>query len=144
MSAAPIDVACPNCQSPSGKPCTVPTDAGRRVVPWFHSARENDAAGIVLPSSAETLATTLLAATENDPTVTMLACECGGRDVLVGTETTVAEVVDLLNHAAFDHATRRDVDVYRTSTLLSGYELGALMRLDAQTGAEEEWRRERA
>lgn len=138
--AAPIEVACPNCQAPEGKPCNVPTDSGRRSVPWFHAARENLASGVTLPTPAEILATTLLATIEDDPSVTMVACECG-RDVQMSSETGVAELQSLIEHAAFDHATRYQIDVYRTAKLVSGYELGVLLRLSALTEAEEKWRR---
>lgn len=39
----PLLVACPNCQAQPGKPCTQPTDTGRRDVRWFHLAREDAA-----------------------------------------------------------------------------------------------------
>ena len=41
--AEPLTVACTNCHAQPGQPCTQPTDAGRRPVPWFHLAREADA-----------------------------------------------------------------------------------------------------
>lgn len=37
-------VPCPNCQAPTGEPCTQPTDTGRRVVSWVHNARRDAAA----------------------------------------------------------------------------------------------------
>lgn len=37
----PRDVVCPNCNAPVGSPCTQPTDTGRRIVRWFHIARED-------------------------------------------------------------------------------------------------------
>lgn len=32
-------VACPTCHAPAGKPCSRPTDSGRRDVRWVHVAR---------------------------------------------------------------------------------------------------------
>lgn len=42
MKAAPVSprtVGCPNCQAPAEKPCTQPTDTGRREINWYHYAR---------------------------------------------------------------------------------------------------------
>jgi len=41
----PTGVACPACSAPPGRPCTVPTDAGRRDVTWVHHARQDLAEG---------------------------------------------------------------------------------------------------
>jgi hypothetical protein len=35
----PITKVCPACNAQPGKPCTTPTDTGRRAVAWFHYAR---------------------------------------------------------------------------------------------------------
>lgn len=37
--ASPLDVACPACNAEKGKPCTAPTNTGRRIVAWFHHSR---------------------------------------------------------------------------------------------------------
>jgi hypothetical protein len=39
----PLDITCPNCNAPAGHSCTRPTETGRVVVGWFHSAREDAA-----------------------------------------------------------------------------------------------------
>lgn len=139
----PREAPCPNCQAPAGKPCNVPKGNGRRDVPWFHSARENLAAGVTPASPAQTLAETLLATLQDDPTVTMIACDCG-RDVDIFTDQTAPPIQELIEHAAFEHTSRREINVYRTVKLLSGYEIGTLLRLDAQTEAEKKWREDRA
>lgn len=41
----PSEVTCPACQAPIGEPCTAPTNTGRRVVKWWHEAREARARG---------------------------------------------------------------------------------------------------
>lgn len=35
----PLTWACPACQAPPGRPCSAPTDSGRRDVDWFHNSR---------------------------------------------------------------------------------------------------------
>lgn len=39
----PRNVVCPNCNAQIDKPCTQPTDDGRRIVRWYHFAREEAA-----------------------------------------------------------------------------------------------------
>lgn len=39
MSDQTGEVTCPACNAKPGKPCTVPTDTGRRAVNWLHLAR---------------------------------------------------------------------------------------------------------
>ncbi|AUV60692.1 hypothetical protein HOS75_gp038 [Gordonia phage SteveFrench] len=36
----PLNFECEACFARAGKPCTVPTDSGRRDVNWFHLVRE--------------------------------------------------------------------------------------------------------
>lgn len=36
----PLDSVCPACNALPGRPCTQPTDTGRRAVAWVHSSRE--------------------------------------------------------------------------------------------------------
>ncbi|WNM68805.1 hypothetical protein SEA_SOOS_75 [Gordonia phage Soos] len=38
-------VVCPNCNAQPTKPCTQPTDTGRKNVSWFHHARFNKLLG---------------------------------------------------------------------------------------------------
>ena len=40
----PREVQCPACLSQPGKPCTQPTDTGRKAVDWVHYSREAMAA----------------------------------------------------------------------------------------------------
>ncbi|UDL15470.1 hypothetical protein SEA_PEPE25_95 [Microbacterium phage Pepe25] len=136
-----LGVQCPVCQAKTGERCTVPTITGRREVSWIHSGRIE----VVSPPKGpiETLAETLLTTLQGDETVTMITCDCG-RDVDIFTDQTVEAVKELLEHAAFEHSTRREIHVYRTAPLLSGYELGMLMRLPALTDAELKWRDARA
>ncbi|UVT31365.1 hypothetical protein SEA_MARCIE_103 [Microbacterium phage Marcie] len=135
-----IDIPCPVCQSPAGQRCTAPTITSRKEVSWIHAGRIETAPP---KSPVEVLAETLLTTLQGDETVTMITCDCG-RDLDIFTEQTVEAVKQLLEHAAFEHATRREIHVYRTAPLLSGYELGTLMRLPAQTDAESKWRESRA
>lgn len=51
-----------------------------------------------------------------------------------------ANVEALLEHVAFDHITRADIVMVRTTPLLSAYEIGQTLGLDAQTEHEEKWR----
>lgn len=92
-------------------------------------------------SPAEELAEALVASIKHDPTVSMIACECG-RDV-DAQELTAERLRKLLEHAAHDHVTRRNVDVYRTVPLVGAWELGVLMGLPSQTEGEETWRQAR-
>ncbi|WNN94124.1 hypothetical protein SEA_FREGLEY_99 [Microbacterium phage Fregley] len=134
-----IDIACPVCQSPAGKRCTAPTITSRKEVSWLHAGRIETTPP---KSPVQTLAETLLATLEGDETVTMIACECG-RDVDIFPEQTIDAVVALLEHAAFEHGTRRDIHVYRTTTLLNGYEIGVLLRLPTLSDHESKWREAR-
>lgn len=43
MKNSAFDVVCPNCNAQVNRPCTQPTDAGRKSVHWFHYARLNKA-----------------------------------------------------------------------------------------------------
>lgn len=36
-----MSVACPACHSKPGKPCTQPTNTGRKPVAWVHLVRES-------------------------------------------------------------------------------------------------------
>lgn len=36
---AELGATCPNCHAGPGRPCTQPTDTGRRDVGWFHTSR---------------------------------------------------------------------------------------------------------
>lgn len=140
----PLSVECPNCQSPAWAPCTAPTDNGRRPLRAFHIAREHAAVVAVPPPTlAQTLAETLLAVLVDDPTVMYIACECG-RDVEMFSEITAAPILELIEHAAFDHPTRRSVHVYRAQELVSGDDLGILLRLAPVTEAEHKRREARA
>lgn len=38
-----LEVACPNCQAAKLEQCTVPTSTGRRIVTWYHLARQHAA-----------------------------------------------------------------------------------------------------
>lgn len=40
-----LSVTCPACNAPAGKPCTAPTDTGRRPVGWAHNVRTDLARG---------------------------------------------------------------------------------------------------
>lgn len=40
------DVVCPGCNAQPGKPCTQPTDTGRRPVTWMHLTRYAEDTGI--------------------------------------------------------------------------------------------------
>lgn len=134
-----IDIACPVCQARPTFRCTAPTNTGRKEVAWLHAGRIETTPP---KSPAQTLAETLLATLEGDESVTMIACDCG-RDADIFPEQTVEGIVALLEHAAFEHGTRRDIHVYRTTTLLNGYELGVLLRVPALTEAESKWREAR-
>lgn len=140
MSEPSTDIECPVCQAKAGEKCTAPTNTGRKPVTWLHAGRI-----VTTPpkSPVEVLAETLLTTLQGDETVTMITCDCG-RDVDIFTDQTVEAVKELLEHAAFEHSTRREIHVYRTAPLLSGYELGTLMRLPTQTDAETAWRESRA
>lgn len=135
-----IDIACPVCQARPTFRCTAPTNTGRKEVAWLHAGRIETAPP---KSPVEVLAETLLTTLQGDETVTMITCDCG-RDVDIFTDQTVEAVKELLEHAAFEHILRREIHVYRTAPLLSGYELGTLMRLPTQTDAETAWRESRA
>lgn len=39
-SLNPLDYTCPNCNAQPGKYCSVPSNTGRKQVPWVHSSRE--------------------------------------------------------------------------------------------------------
>ncbi|WNT44308.1 hypothetical protein SEA_CANDC_97 [Microbacterium phage CandC] len=134
-----IDIACPVCQSAAGKRCTAPTITSRKEVSWLHAGRIETAPP---KTSAQTVAEALLATLEGDPTVTMIACECG-KDLDIFPEQTIEGVVALLEHAAHEHVTRRDIHVYRTTKLLDGYEIGVLLRLPALNDHESKWREAR-
>lgn len=145
MSVPAIDIACPNCQALPGEPCTRATDTTRRPIKWFHLARADAAAEIEPPRApatrSEIIARALLTALQNDKQVSFIACDCG-TDLEISEDTTVDQARELLEHAAFGHTSRRDIDVYRTQKLLTGYELGITLRLDALTDAEQKWREE--
>ena len=39
----PLEVPCSNCQAAKLEQCTVPTSTGRRIVTWYHLARQDAA-----------------------------------------------------------------------------------------------------
>ncbi len=141
MAASPIDVTCPNCQAKPGDRCTQPDGLGRHEVKRFHYARESAAADVVEPLPAPTtLAETLLQLLTEDAAVSHLACDGGDFEVLASSEASMEDVTPLLEHVAHDHVSRRDILVHRVSTIVTGYELGVLMRLPVQSDAEQNWR----
>lgn len=60
-------------------------------------------------------------------------CECGYGMTNCTLEATI-------EHAMFDHVTRRALLVVRTAPLLSGYQVGQMLGLSTQTAHEESWR----
>lgn len=146
----PVDIDCPNCLAPAGSPCTQPTAATRKPVDWFHSARENAAAEeyvVTEPTpepepAAKTertpedqLADVLYTIVSNDDQAEGISCDCGhgaGEDA-----TSREKVAEIIRHAAYAHATRRDLFIVRIATLVDSYELGILLRLPAANDAEQ-------
>lgn len=145
MSVPVIKVGCPTCNAQPWQVCTRPSNTGRVPITYFHAKRSDladetvDPDPVVLPS--ESVAEALVTALKNDPTVSFIACDCG-HDLEVYSELTLAEVRSLIEHAAHAHTGRRDVHVYRSTLLLSGNELGLLLRLNPLTDAEQKWREE--
>lgn len=60
-----------------------------------------------------------------------------------GISTPEQPLQRVIEHAAFDHVTRRGLTLVRRSRLLSGYELSESLDLPAQTAHEEKWRARR-
>lgn len=147
MSVPVREVACPTCNSAAWEACTQSTNTGRTPVTWFHDKRTDLAneteAPDPAPSPGQSVADAVLTALQNDPTVSFVACDCGS-DLEISHETTMEDLRTLIEHAAFAHTGRRDVHVYRHSTLLSGNELGLLLRLAPVTESERAWRDSRA
>lgn len=148
MATSPIDVACPNCQSRAGKPCTAPDGLGRHDVKRFHYARQDAArsqdetAPKAPPTDAEKALTETLTTLLNDPAVASLECEWCGWDPCDMGPVQPTSAKALLDHVAFDHVTRAGIVVRRVETVVSSRELGVLLRLPAQSEAEASWRRE--
>jgi hypothetical protein len=77
----------------------------------------------------------------NDTDMIGLSCDCHGfvvEDIAIDGATE--QVRELLEHAAFDHASRNGVQMHRTSTLINGYELGRIADLPPVTDHEDAWR----
>lgn len=130
-----LRVACPNCGSPAGKPCTAPTNTSRREVKWVHSSREH-ALTAPIERAAETIAESF-----TDQNVTLACSHCDWE----ATGDRPDSVRSLLEHCAHGHHVgRADVVMVRTSVFMTGNEVGLTLGSPALTEAEEKWRQERA
>lgn len=90
-----------------------------------------------------TLATILSPAIEERVGIAAVCSACGRTaEIVDGGDADTALMQALVEHAAYEHATRADLLQSRTTPLLSSNELGILLGLPAGTEAEERWRRE--
>lgn len=77
----------------------------------------------------------------NDTDMIGLSCDCHGHVVEdIAADGAADQVWELLEHAAFDHASRNGVQIHRASTLINGYELGRIAELPPVTDHEYAWR----
>lgn len=76
---------------------------------------------------------------EMDRTKDNIEVEC--EDCSVSTPDSSLRAV--IEHAAFEHFTRRGLVIIRRSRLLSGYELGESLELPTLTEHEDKWRTRR-
>jgi hypothetical protein len=66
-------------------------------------------------------------------------CDCG-RPANLGAGDPIPLLIDLVEHAMFDHATSSDILIEVKSRLLTAYEMRRALGYNAGTEAEEKWR----